>query len=178
MFSCCGLGKRTEKRTFTELPTLCLKVLYTSILKLAIFWDPIVFCLPPPLLRLTYKTFPATQGLPASEPSIRLYGRISIFPLAHATQLPYYLSSNWTEINIWTLYPEVSAGTLPKTCNGSPPSTLEIVSVSSVQWLRHVRLSATPWTAAHQGSLSITNSWRLLKLMSIEWVLPNNPEIV
>ena len=36
-----------------------------------------------------------------------------------------------------------------------------------------VRLFATPWTAAHQASLSITNSWSLLKLMSIELVMPS-----
>ena len=35
-------------------------------------------------------------------------------------------------------------------------------------------LFATPWTAAHQASLSITNSWSLLKLMSIESVMPSN----
>ena len=34
--------------------------------------------------------------------------------------------------------------------------------------------SATPWTAAHQASLSITNSWSLLKLMSTELVMPSN----
>ena len=34
--------------------------------------------------------------------------------------------------------------------------------------------SATPWTAAHQAFLSITNSWNLLKLMSIELVMPSN----
>ena len=34
--------------------------------------------------------------------------------------------------------------------------------------------SATPWTAAHQPSLSITNSWSLLKLMSIKTVMPSN----
>ena len=34
--------------------------------------------------------------------------------------------------------------------------------------------SVTPWTAAHQASLSITNSWSLLKLMSIEAVMPSN----
>ena len=39
---------------------------------------------------------------------------------------------------------------------------------SSVQLLSHVRLSATPWTAAHQASLSFINSWSLLKFMSIE----------
>ena len=37
---------------------------------------------------------------------------------------------------------------------------------SSVQLLSHVQLFATPWTTAHQASLSITNSWSLLKLMS------------
>ena len=45
---------------------------------------------------------------------------------------------------------------------------------SSVQSLSHVRLFATPWTAARQDSLSITNSHRLLKLMSIELVIPSN----
>ena len=45
---------------------------------------------------------------------------------------------------------------------------------SSVQSLSHVQLFATPWTAAHQASLSITNSWSLLKLMSIESVMPSN----
>ena len=45
---------------------------------------------------------------------------------------------------------------------------------SSVQSLSHVWLFATPWTAAHQASLSITNSWSLLKLRSIELVMPSN----
>ena len=44
----------------------------------------------------------------------------------------------------------------------------------SVQLLSRVRLFVTPWTAAHQSSLSITNSWNLLKLMSIESVMPSN----
>ena len=44
----------------------------------------------------------------------------------------------------------------------------------SVQSLRHVRLFATPWTAAHQVSLSITNSRSSLKLMSIESVMLSN----
>ena len=44
----------------------------------------------------------------------------------------------------------------------------------SVQLLSHVRLFATPWTAACQASLSITNSCSLLKHMSIESVMPSN----
>ena len=47
-------------------------------------------------------------------------------------------------------------------------------SICSVQSFSHVRLFATPWTAAHQASLSITNSRSLLKLMSIESVMPSN----
>ena len=45
---------------------------------------------------------------------------------------------------------------------------------SLVQLLSRVRLFATPWTAAHQVSMSITNSWSLPKLMSIELVMPSN----
>ena len=46
--------------------------------------------------------------------------------------------------------------------------------LSSVQLLSHVQLFATPWTAARQASLSITNSQSLFKLMSIESVMPSN----
>ena len=47
-------------------------------------------------------------------------------------------------------------------------------SVQSVQSLSRVQLFETPWTAAHQASLSITNSQSLLKLMCIESVMPSN----
>ena len=47
-------------------------------------------------------------------------------------------------------------------------------AVSFIQLLSHVQLFATPWTAACQASLSITNSWSFLKLMSIELVMPSN----
>ena len=47
-----------------------------------------------------------------------------------------------------------------------------------VQSLSHVQLFVTPWTAACQASLSITNSWSLLKLMSIELVVPSNQLIL
>ena len=57
-------------------------------------------------------------------------------------------------------------------CRGS----LEITTYQfgSVQWLSHVWFFATPWTAARQASLSITNSQSLLKLMSIALVMPSN----
>ena len=49
-----------------------------------------------------------------------------------------------------------------------------LIQFSSVQSLSRVQLFATPWTAARQASLSITNSQSLLKLMSIELVMPSN----
>jgi len=57
---------------------------------------------------------------------------------------------------------------LPVFTSGSP------LFFSLVQSLGHVQLFATLWTAAHQASLSITNSQSLLKLMSIESVMPSN----
>ena len=50
--------------------------------------------------------------------------------------------------------------------------------ISSIQSLSRVRLFVTPWTAARQASLSITNSQSLLKLMSIESVMPSNYQIL
>ena len=55
----------------------------------------------------------------------------------------------------------------PVSRSGIEPSQL-------VQSFSRVLLFATPWTAARQVSLSITNSWSLLKLMSIESVMPSN----
>ena len=51
----------------------------------------------------------------------------------------------------------------------SPPTKF-----SSIQSLSHVRLFATTWTAARQASPSIINSWSLLKLMSVESVMPSH----
>ena len=51
---------------------------------------------------------------------------------------------------------------------------LPSVQFSSVHSLSRVQLFATPWTATCQASLSITNSWSLPKLMSIESVMPSN----
>ena len=48
------------------------------------------------------------------------------------------------------------------------------VGQALVQSLSCVRLFVNPWTAAHQASLSITNSWSLLKLMSIKSVMLSN----
>ena len=54
------------------------------------------------------------------------------------------------------------------------PLILLLLLLSSVQSLGRVRLFATPWITACQASLSITTSWSLLRLMSIESVMPTN----
>ena len=51
---------------------------------------------------------------------------------------------------------------------------VSIQSVKSVQLLSHVRLFVTPWIAARQASLSITNSWSSPELVSIESVMPSS----
>ena len=56
-------------------------------------------------------------------------------------------------------------------CSFLPSSSVQFCLV---QLLSHVRLFATPWTAACQAFLTISNSQRLLKLMSIESVMPSN----
>ena len=58
--------------------------------------------------------------------------------------------------------------------NTSPRTLLGIFQFNSVQLLSHIQLFVTPWTAAHQDSLSITNSLNLLKLTSIETVMTSN----
>ena len=61
-----------------------------------------------------------------------------------------------------------------QTSTATEEKSVEIPSVGSVQSLSHVQIFVTPWTAARQASLSITNSRSLLKLMSIESVMPSN----
>ena len=66
--------------------------------------------------------------------------------------------------------------TLAERCTGHQErSRVRMISpVVVVQSLSRVQLFATPWTAAHQVSPSITTSWSLLKLMSIESFMPSN----
>ena len=62
----------------------------------------------------------------------------------------------------------------PALADGFFTTSAACLQFSSVQLLSCVRLFATPWTAAHQASLSITNSQTLPKLISIELVMPFN----
>ena len=63
--------------------------------------------------------------------------------------------------------------TISQTSEGLKVHTV-LSQFSSVQLFRCVWLFVTPWTGAHQASLSINNSWSLLKLMSIELVMSSN----
>ena len=77
--------------------------------------------------------------------------------------LPLPDTRNSRFVSVWEVKKRVLLNWL---CTGS--------SVQFSSWLSRVRLFATPWTAAHQTSLSITNSRSLLKFMSIESVMPSN----
>ena len=108
-------------------------------------------------------------------------------PRAVVRQAP--LSMEFSRQEYWSGYPFPSPGDFPDpgiklagrffyylSHQGSPyiiPYSF-LGDLSSVQSLSRVRLFATPWTTAHQASLSITNSRSLLKLMSIELVMPSN----
>ena len=73
------------------------------------------------------------------------------------------LKVNWAKWKYWFI--------------GHPPNVTEVTSsLSSVQFssVSHVQLFATPWTTAGQASLSITNSWSLLRLTSIKSVMPSS----
>ena len=59
-------------------------------------------------------------------------------------------------------------------CTAKWISFIYIYQFSSIQSLSHVRLFVTPWITARQASLSITNSQSLLKLKSIELVMPSS----
>ena len=72
------------------------------------------------------------------------------------------------------LHASNARGTGSILCQGTKIPRDTSVQFSSIPLLSHVQLFAIPWTVAHQASLFITNSWSLLKLMSIESVMPSN----
>ena len=93
----------------------------------------------------------------------------------------------WAEILLWSFFFQSrSKACLPK-CSSRSVSfnvrdlescrhkgSILLVQFTSVQSVSHVQCFATPWTAALQASLSITSSWSLLKLKSIESVMSSN----
>ena len=77
------------------------------------------------------------------------------------------LFNSWMGLAVWVAFkiPNSHASI----CRGLALSSVQLVQLLSCVWL-----FVTPWTAARQASLSITNSQSLLKLMSIESVMPSN----
>ena len=78
-------------------------------------------------------------------------------------ETPVECVNKWMDISLWLVFSKFL-------------KTLRLPhwKFSSIQSLSPVQLFVTPWTAARQASLSITNSWSTLKLMSIESVMPSN----
>ena len=115
--------------------------------------------------------------LPSIFPSIRVFSNESalciLWPKYWSFSIRISLANDYSGLISfridWFDLPEV-LGTL-----WSPWPTLgNTIEFSSVQSISHVRLLVTPQTAARQASLSITNSWSLLKLRSIELMMPSN----
>ena len=86
----------------------------------------------------------------------------SFFLLSNAENMPYLFSFTYLDYD-FLIHPSFLRG-----------SNYLSFSISSVQPLSRVRLFATPWIAARQASLSITNSRSLLKLMPIKLVIPSS----
>ena len=97
------------------------------------------------------------------------------------------LSMGFSRQEYWSGFPFPTSGELPHpgiepespslqadSWPTEPPDKTFFLHFSSVQSLSRVQLFLTVWIAARQASLSITNSWSLLKLMSIELVVPSN----
>ena len=93
------------------------------------------------------------------------------------TCCPLDLAQPWLEdLNFVAARPSLSSALplQPFLTFQKPSSIKGGKQVVVVQLLSHVQLFATPWTAAHQASVSFTISWSLLKLTSIELVMPSN----
>ena len=103
------------------------------------------------------------SGVPLPSPKDKLEKQI-YYSVKLKRQIIQCISKTWTNYN-----PGIQN-------SNSTPHLVKGYSVwfSSFQSLSPLRLSATPWTAAHWASLFITNSWSLLKLMSIKSVMPSN----
>ena len=111
--------------------------------------------------------------LTISSSAIPFSSRLQSFLASGSFPMSQLLASGDQSIGV-----SASASVLPMNIQGG--FTLGFIgliflqSSQSIQLLSHVRLFVTPWTAAHQASLSVTSSWSLLRLMSIELVMPSN----
>ena len=98
-----------------------------------------------------------------------------------ATPYPVWPSTA-SKIHVWSYHPLLKILQCPQSSELKPVPFLgfhnirlpALLMFSSVQSLSCVQLFAVPWTAASQASLFITNSWSLLRVISIELVMPSN----
>ena len=102
--------------------------------------------------------------------NIRGHSRASVPPLHMPSPLPHDLCHEWNVSRQLPALKKVKIGR--KNISGKYIWKQSCIAV--VQSLSHVQLFATPWTAAHQASLSFIISQSLLKLMPIESVMPSN----
>ena len=114
--------------------------------------ESIIFSSPHLVMKLSFNHTKVFVTAGEAFACLVLFWKISVFPLTEHLYSIKHLFLNIFHISL--LY---------------PITHLFVV----VQSLSHVRLFATPWTAAWQVSLSTTNSWSLLKFMSIELVMPS-----
>ena len=103
-------------------------------------------------------------------------------PWSAALQASLSITNSWNLLKLMSVKSVMPSNHLNLCCSLLLPSIFPSirdfnesdVHISSVQLLSHVHLFTTPWTPACQASLSITNSWNLLKLMSVKSVMPSN----
>ena len=107
------------------------------------------------------------------------FRRVQLFvtPQTAAHQASLSLGFSWQEY--WTRLPFPSPGSrcFLQLCNSTRGSVSDLLTrklFAVVQSLSRVQLFATPWTAAYYASLSLSISWSLLKLMSVESMMPSN----
>ena len=104
---------------------------------------------------------------------VQLLSLVWLFVIPWTIAWQTLLSMEFSRQEYWSGWPFLSPGYLPDPRIEPRSPTLQADSLpSSVQSISHGRLFVTLWTAAHQASLSIINSWSLLKLMSTESVMP------
>ena len=116
--------------------------------------------------------------------AVKFYLLITITYFTQSPTLPHLWKPPTCSLYLWICFyfvcsfvfqiPHINAVILDLSLSDFISLSIIPSQFSSVQLLSCVRLLETPWTGAHQASLSITNSWSLLKLMSIESVMPSN----
>ena len=104
---------------------------------------------------------------------VRLLSHVQLFvtPWTAACQAPLSSTVSQGLLKLMSIESVMLSNYLFLCC---PLLLLPLIFPSSVQLLSRFQIFATLWTTARQASLSITNSWSLLKLMSIESVMPSN----